>query len=790
LNFVLFFILLFSLFTLNNQFIYAVHQQDSDYEETIENRMDETDINDEQNINEESNENHLREKIESENNLSEAQFEQNVEVTNDEKEADSSLSQEIKGLTETNGIKITNALARVSPPYRDGDKGQPIVEMKEKLVKLGFATWSNPSQHYGNHTIAAVNRFQEYYGFNEPGIVTQKMLDKMDDLLASPYSDGNSGSHIYDLKEDLVSLGFASWDPPTNVYGSITARTVKSFQEYYDLPVSGIAEDNTRAKITEILTPPYCDGDRGQPIVELKQKLVALDFASWSNPSQYYGSNTIASVNRFQEYYGFNQPGIVTQEMLDKMDELLSVTYRDGDSGDHIYELKKDLVRLGFASWDPPTNVYGRITSNVVKDFQSYYGLPTSGIADELTRAKMNEVLAPPYRDGDRGQPIVEIKEKLVELGFASWSSPSQFYGSNTAKAVKNFQRYYDLEQDGVVGFNTLEVLNNAISGEVSRYDDGDQGPHIVEMKEKLVELGFASWSDPSQFYGSHTIAAVNRFQRYYGLPVTNQTTIETLQKMDDILTGPFNKGDSGQHVRELKEKLVILGFASWTNPTQHYGMITSGVVEDFQRAYGLTVNGIADEVTLAKIEASIVKIFLDPGHGGRDPGGQGYKLNEKDVVLDIALKTAQILSDNYFGVDVRLSRTNDSFIELEDRAKMANDWNADYFVSIHTNAHDGTGTAHGFESFIFNGNVSNETIRRQREIHSYLINRINRVNRRMSRANFSVLRNTKMPSLLIEFLFIDNYEENLLLSNPNYRTNLANYTAEAIANSFNLKRR
>ncbi|NMA74774.1 MAG: hypothetical protein GX963_11575 [Bacteroidales bacterium] len=715
--------------------------------------------------------------------------------------------------------------------------------------------------------LSSENEFTELS--KNDSIVQEVEIDEMstqiDEIVNSDAQDvsmlyriGDSGDHIVLLKESLVRLGFANWASPTNVYGPITAGVVKEFQKYYGLQTTGIADEVTRAKMDEVLTPPYRVGDRGEAIVELKEKLVQLGFASWSNPSQYYGPITITVVNKFQDYYGFEQSDVISQEMLEKIDLILTGDFSIGDSGTHVIDLKEKLVLLGFASWRAPSNSYGPITARVVRDFQEYYDLPNSGIADEITQTKMNEVLALPYRSGDRGQHIVEFKEKLVQLGFASWKNPSQFYGNYTIKAfnkfqeyynfdltdivtedhiskinelltgqysngdrgehvvalkedlvslgfaswkspsnsygpitanvVKKFQRYYGLPISGIADQLTLKTLKDAKANLVPRFENGDRGDHVVELKKKLVQLGFAKWSNPTQYYGSNTIAAVNRFQAYYGLPVTKKVTPETFNKIDDILNGQYNLGDSGPHIVELKEKLVILGFANWSNPSGAYGKVTSNVVKRFQKAYGLIVNGIADEITLAKIDNNIVKIFIDPGHGGKDPGGQGFGLDEKDIVLDIALKTANMLSKNYLGVDVRLSRTNDTFYELVERANMANEWNADYYLSLHTNAHNGI--AHGFESFIFNGKVSNETVRKQREIHNYLINKINRLDRGMKRANFSVLRNTEMPSLLLEYMFIDHPNENKLLRNASYRTALAKYTAEALAQSFNLQRR
>ncbi|MEC2161146.1 N-acetylmuramoyl-L-alanine amidase family protein, partial [Virgibacillus halodenitrificans] len=202
-----------------------------------------------------------------------------------------------------------------------------------------------------------------------------------------------------------------------------------------------------------------------------------------------------------------------------------------------------------------------------------------------------------------------------------------------------------------------------------------------------------------------------------------------------------------------------------------------------------------ADEVTLAEINnavnnysPSVVKIFLDPGHGAQDPGGEGYGLKEKNVVLDIALKTADFLTKNYLGVAINLSRTSDRFLELEERAQLANTWGADYFVSFHNNAFNGS--ASGFESYIYSGNTSKETKEKQEKIHQYLASKINANDRGMKEANFSVLRNTNMPAILLEYLFIDNIVENSLLKNDRYREWLGEITAEALAQSFNLKKR
>ncbi|WP_163580510.1 N-acetylmuramoyl-L-alanine amidase family protein [Gracilibacillus saliphilus] len=186
-----------------------------------------------------------------------------------------------------------------------------------------------------------------------------------------------------------------------------------------------------------------------------------------------------------------------------------------------------------------------------------------------------------------------------------------------------------------------------------------------------------------------------------------------------------------------------------------------------------------------SKVPENTVKIFLDPGHGGSDPGGSGYGLEEKKVVLKIANYTKQYLEKNYQGIEVKLSRSVDTFVGLEARSQLANNWRADYFVSFHTNAFDGN--ASGFESYVHNGNVSSLTKNLQKEIHTYLVGEMGFKDRGMKQANFSVLRNTNMPAILMEYLFIDNKSDNKLLSSEAYLKKIGETTAKAVASSFHL---
>lgn len=179
-----------------------------------------------------------------------------------------------------------------------------------------------------------------------------------------------------------------------------------------------------------------------------------------------------------------------------------------------------------------------------------------------------------------------------------------------------------------------------------------------------------------------------------------------------------------------------------------------------------------------------MTRIFLDPGHGGSDPGAVGNGLQEKNLTLSIAVRIRDILLNEYQGVEVRMSRTSDVFLGLDQRTQLANAWNANYFMSIHINAGGGT----GFESFIHT-NAGAETARLHGIIHPAIIQQMNVTNRGQKRANFAVLRTSNMPSILTENLFIDHAADAEQLRNSAFLDRVARGHVNGLAQAFNLQR-
>lgn len=208
-------------------------------------------------------------------------------------------------------------------------------------------------------------------------------------------------------------------------------------------------------------------------------------------------------------------------------------------------------------------------------------------------------------------------------------------------------------------------------------------------------------------------------------------------------------------------------------------------------------------------IDNQIKTIVIDAGHGGKDPGALGKNSKEKEIVLALSLKLGKEIKKKYPNINVIYTRNSDKFVELHERAHIANEARADLFISIHCNS-AGSHEACGSETFVLglhrnednlkvakreNGVILMEKNHEQNydgfdpnsEISHIILNmyqnafldrsvafansletnlksKNNRKSRGVKQAGFLVLRNTFMPSILFEAGFLTNKEEEAFL--------------------------
>ena len=150
-------------------------------------------------------------------------------------------------------------------------------------------------------------------------------------------------------------------------------------------------------------------------------------------------------------------------------------------------------------------------------------------------------------------------------------------------------------------------------------------------------------------------------------------------------------------------------------------------------------------------------RVFIDPGHGGTDPGAVFNGRQEKDDVLKLALAVGRILEDH--GIDVVYSRTEDFYDSPYEKAMKGNESEADLFLSLHRNTAIPPGSGTGADMLVYADTGFSSDVANQ--IGNAIAAAGLQFNGITERPNLAVLRRTKMPAVLVEAGFIDNESDN-----------------------------
>ncbi len=174
------------------------------------------------------------------------------------------------------------------------------------------------------------------------------------------------------------------------------------------------------------------------------------------------------------------------------------------------------------------------------------------------------------------------------------------------------------------------------------------------------------------------------------------------------------------------------------------------------------------------------MKIAVDAGHGGNDPGASKNRVVEKEVNLEIAKMLKDKLIDA--GHEVIMTRDDDSFVGLYRRAKIANEMNCGIFVSIHNNA-AGNPAASGSEVLYYPGSEKGKNLAQC--VQNELVKVLDRPDRGVKpRDEFVVLNSTSMPAVIVEGLFITNNIDRDMLSKKEWLFVIAESIADGIKKS------
>ncbi len=344
-------------------------------------------------------------------------------------------------------------------------------------------------------------------------------------------------------------------------------------------------------------------------------------------------------------------------------------------------------------------------------------------------------------RPGARGRGVLDIQMRLLALGYPiDEAERGEEYGSTTTDAVRAFQQRRGLLVDGIVGPESWRELVEASwqLGDRVVYlrSPNMRGDDVRDLQERLSALGFDT-GRVDGIFGPRTAGAVHEFQSNYGIPPDGIVADSTVRALRGLPHLAHETAPPAARVRE-REHLRRLGG-------------TSGL-----------------------------RIVIDPGHGGDDPGFMGSRgATEAACAYAIARELEAALAAG--GMTVYLTRDHATNPADSQRAKFANKQGADLLISIHVGAHSDV-SAGGAATFYYgHEKFESEAGARLAELAQRAVCALGLLDGRTHAKTFEILRETRMPAIQIEPGFISNPDEESMLTDPTFRRALAQAIAGAV---------
>lgn len=347
---------------------------------------------------------------------------------------------------------------------------------------------------------------------------------------------------------------------------------------------------------------------------------------------------------------------------------------RENSSGATVSKVQTELKALGY--------YYGQITGNAgpktvaaIKSFQSKNGLTADGIAGPQTIAKIDAVYeakggsssgsgssASGLKLNSKGTDVRNLQQDLTTLGYY-WAEITGNFGAKTETAVKRFQEENGLTADGVAGTKTLNAIAAAVARKGGTPASGgsagttlklnSQGTKVSQLQTDLKQLGYY-YAEITGNFGAKTEAAVKAFQKAKGLTadgVAGTKTLNAIAAAVDKAGGSssgssstnMKLGSTGAAVSALQQNLTTLGYY-YGDVTGHYGNLTQQAVKKFQKAKGLTQDGVASTATLNAITSALKNAGVDVG-----PGTVATTLREGDKGTAVTELQTMLKKLNYY---------------------------------------------------------------------------------------------------------------------------------------------
>ncbi len=454
---------------------------------------------------------------------------------------------------------------------------------------------------------------------------------------AATLESGMVGPSVEALQRLLTEVGYLGRSIDGE-YGSTTKKAVELFQKHHDLPITGVADDATQAKIRAAVGTAGRDGggviltegNRGNPVRMYQEKLVAAGVLSEADGV--YGRTTSEAVLEYQARHGIPTSGIIDEETRDFLDK--KRVYED--SAVLVEKAQTRLVVLGYMD-DGMDGIFGTKTEVALKKFQKDEKLPETGRFDDTVLNRLYEKAAAKVAENapeetaesteteeteteatvsETGEPkeavrtektvaetdaakVRKCQEKLIGMGYLK-DKADGILGLNTAAALREYQRDQGLPETGILDEETQESLNREAREEYKR---GDRGDGVKRYQRRLSKAGYLT-EDADGVFGEATEKAVKDFQKDNDITVTGRIDAKTQKSLNAVSlgNGELRVGDSGGKVARLQNLLTLHGFALGSMDGV-FGSSTETQLRAFQRYRGIKETGVADDVVWECLE-------------------------------------------------------------------------------------------------------------------------------------------------------------------------------------------
>ena len=496
---------------------------------------------------------------------------------------------------------------------KKGDEGDAVTALQSALAELDYLEEDEVDGKFGAATESALMTFQRRNGLERDGIADVELQLLLYEGTPKDYRG---------YRQYVKTL------PPVagvNIREDATGKPVSNLQTrlqelgYYSGPINGVFDEDTVAAWL---------------MFEGKHGLVADGEASAEDQAILYGATalTAGSVSMITP-----TPTVPRTPPTQ--------TLRRGDEGEEVRTLQLRLTELGYFTATVNGN-FNNATEEALKAFQIKNGLEDDGVCGPITvRAlfDLNAIYAVPtpipvttpspteeplteenvvvIRAGTLGSVVLRLQTRLEELDYYE-SRKDGVYLSDDIQAVRDFQKANGLTVDGVAGFETQSLLYSdvAVRGNYSqsleilttlRY--GSEGEEVSILQNRLIALGYLAGSADGIF-GRNTKTAVQAFQKASGLDadgVVGEMTQAALDSSNAVAntvstSTTLRIGTVSDAVRDLQSRLIALGFLNGA-ADGNFGVKTSAALMEFQRANGLTVDGVAGYKTLTALNSTNV---------------------------------------------------------------------------------------------------------------------------------------------------------------------------------------